>query len=92
MLGMSTETHPPHEYDALPYKVRVANIVIDRIGGTSATARLCEVQPPSVSGWRKDGLPRPQEKYLRLARPDVFEGLDEAGDPAPDASPGVLPS
>lgn len=58
-----------------------ANLIIDRLGGTSATAKLCEIQPPSVSEWRKNGIPKPQLKYLRLLRPDVFEGLEGAGEP-----------
>lgn len=29
--------------------------LIDSIGGTSAVARICNVQPPSVSEWRKKG-------------------------------------
>lgn len=55
---------------------QIANTIIDRLGGTSETARLCDVKPPSVSEWRKSGIPKTQEKYLRLARPDVFEGID----------------
>lgn len=59
-------------------KIRVmdtqtANTIIDRLGGTSETARLCEVQPPSVSEWRKTGIPKARLKFLRLARPDVFD-------------------
>lgn len=54
--------------------------IIDALGGTSEVARLCEVQPPSVSGWRKLGIPKAQLKFLRLARPAVFAqlGLCEA--------------
>jgi len=48
------------------------NTIIDALGGTSATARLCEVQPPSVSEWRKNGIPKAQLKFLKLARPDAF--------------------
>jgi hypothetical protein len=58
MLNMDTQT---------------ANDIIDRLGGTSETARLCEVKPPSVSEWRKNGIPRAQLKFLRLKRPDLFE-------------------
>jgi len=53
-----------------------ANTIIDRLGGTSETARLCEVKPPSVSEWRKSGIPKAQMKFLRLARPDVFKELE----------------
>lgn len=50
------------------------NELIDALGGTSATAEFFEIKPPSVSAWRKKGIPRDQKRYLRLARPDLFEG------------------
>lgn len=46
--------------------------IIDALGGTSAVAKLCKVRPPSVSEWRKNGIPAAREQYLRLLRPDVF--------------------
>lgn len=49
--------------------------IIDALGGTSEVARLCEIQPPSVSGWRKLGIPKAQMNFLRLARPAVFAQL-----------------
>lgn len=55
---------------------QTANTIIDRLGGTSETARLCDVKPPSVSEWRKTGIPKAQLKFLKLARPDVFEDID----------------
>jgi hypothetical protein len=48
------------------------NQIIDAIGGTSETARLCEVQPASVSEWRKTGIPKARLMFIRLARPDIF--------------------
>jgi hypothetical protein len=57
------------------------NTIIDRLGGTSETARICDIKPPSVSQWRTDGIPKAQLKFLRLARPDVFE------DPPPPPDP-----
>lgn len=48
------------------------NQIIDGLGGTCATATLCEVRPQSVSGWRKDGIPKAQLKFLKAVRPDVF--------------------
>jgi DNA-binding transcriptional regulator YdaS (Cro superfamily) len=48
------------------------NKIIDALGGTSAVAKLCKVRPPSVSEWRKNGIPAAREQYLRLLRPDVF--------------------
>ena len=56
--------------------------IIDALGGTSEVARLCEIQPPSVSEWRKLGIPKAQLKFLRLARPEVFVTLGLA-EPAP---------
>lgn len=52
--------------------------LIDKLGGTSAVADLCEVRPPSVSAWRTNGIPKAQLKFLQLARPDVF-GIDRRG-------------
>jgi hypothetical protein len=49
--------------------------IIDALGGTSEVARLCEIQPPSVSGWRKLGIPKAQLNFLKLARPAVFAEL-----------------
>lgn len=55
-----------------------ANKIIDALGGTAEVARLCEVQPPSVSEWRHAGIPRARLKYLRLLRPDVFADMPPA--------------
>lgn len=47
--------------------------IIDRLGGTSATARLCEVQPPSVTEWRTNGIPKARLMFLQAIRPEVFQ-------------------
>lgn len=49
--------------------------IIDLIGGTSATARLCNVEPPSVTEWKKNGIPNARLMFLKLARPDVFSEI-----------------
>jgi len=49
-----------------------ANDIIDLLGGTAEVARLCEVRAPSVSGWRRTGIPPARLMYLRAVRPDVF--------------------
>lgn len=46
--------------------------IIDKLGGTSQVAKLCDVKPPSVSGWRNAGIPKSRLMYLRAIRPDVF--------------------
>lgn len=50
-----------------------ANTIIDELGGTNAVARLCEIEPASVSEWRKTGIPKARLMFLRLARPEVFQ-------------------
>jgi hypothetical protein len=46
--------------------------IIDALGGTSEVARLCDIKPPSVSDWRKHGIPKPWRKYLGEIRPEAF--------------------
>lgn len=46
--------------------------IIDRLGGTAAVARICDIKPPSVSGWRENGIPQARRQFLELLRPDVF--------------------
>jgi hypothetical protein len=53
-----------------------SNTVIDRLGGTSAVAKICDVKPPSVHQWRTDGIPKYRLQFLRLAYPAAFEGLE----------------
>lgn len=48
------------------------NVIIDRLGGTSVVARLCKIKPPSVHGWRKNGIPPARLMYFQAIRPDVF--------------------
>lgn len=46
--------------------------IIEALGGTAEVARLCEVKMPSVSEWKKTGIPRARLMYLQAIRPDVF--------------------
>jgi hypothetical protein len=52
--------------------------IIDRLGGTAEVARLCEVQPPSVSEWRRHGIPRARRQYLELLRPEIFRATGQS--------------
>lgn len=52
------------------------NEIIDALGGTFRVAELCEVRPPSVSDWRKYGIPRARMMSLRIAKPEVFKALE----------------
>lgn len=47
--------------------------IIDRLGGTSAVARLCDIRSPSVSEWKHAGIPKGWMKYFRAIRPEIFE-------------------
>lgn len=49
-----------------------AEQIIESLGGTAAVAQLCEVKMPSVSEWKKTGIPRARLLFLRAIRPDVF--------------------
>ena len=60
-----------------------SNEIIDALGGTAATALLCQVKDPSVSEWRKSGIPSARLMFIKLARPDLFGALD--------ARAGVVP-
>jgi hypothetical protein len=52
-----------------------ANQIIDSLGGTAETARICDVSMPSVSEWRaKNKIPQARLMYLQLLRPEVFSG------------------
>ena len=50
-----------------------AGRVIDKLGGTCAVARMCDIKPPSVTEWRTAGIPKPWLKYFMCVRPDLFE-------------------
>ena len=48
------------------------DFIIDSLGGTLAVAKLFRIKPPSVSGWRKNGIPSARMDYLMLAYPHLF--------------------
>ena len=48
--------------------------VIDRLGGTTAVAKICEIEPASVSEWRHNGIPKARLMYLRVVYPKAFVG------------------
>jgi hypothetical protein len=47
--------------------------IIDRLGGTTEAAGICEVTPGAVSQWLKNGIPPARLMYLKAVRPDAFE-------------------
>jgi DNA-binding transcriptional regulator YdaS (Cro superfamily) len=52
-------------------------LIIERLGGTAAVARLFNIKPPSVSQWKRDGIPAARVQFLALARPDVFQPAND---------------
>lgn len=65
-----------------------ANDIIDALGGTTTVAKLCQVKTPSVSEWRRHGIPVARLQYLRLLRPEVFAGREAANDDTAPAEHG----
>lgn len=53
-------------------KTLSASEIIDRLGGTTAVAKIFEIESPSVSEWRVNGIPKARMMYLKLAHPEVF--------------------
>lgn len=45
---------------------------IDKLGGTCAVARLCRVKSPSVSEWKRNGIPDARRQLLEHLFPKVF--------------------
>lgn len=46
--------------------------VIEHLGGTSAVARMCKIEAPSVTKWKKTGIPQARSMYLRVLHPEAF--------------------
>lgn len=68
-----------------------ATKVIEVLGGTAAVARLCDVRMPSVSDWKRDGIPRARMMFLRAAHGESLLGIDlDAATAARRASSAVV--
>lgn len=59
-----------------------AEKIIDALGGTSEVARICNIRAPSVSEWRRNGIPQARLQFLELLRPDVFNEVRKGVEPA----------
>lgn len=53
-----------------------ATTVVERLGDTAEVARMFEVRMPSVSDWKKYGIPKARMMFIRAVRPDVLDGID----------------
>ena len=50
--------------------------VIDALGGTAEVARICKVRMPSVSDWKRDGIPPARMMFLRAVHSVALSGID----------------
>ena len=54
--------------------------VVERLGGTSAVARMMRIKPASVSEWKaKNQIPPARLMCLKLMHPHLFDGRAGAG-------------
>lgn len=53
-----------------------ATTVIERLGDTAEVARMFEVRMPSVSDWKKSGIPKARMMFIKAVRPDVLADID----------------
>lgn len=49
--------------------------VIDNLGGTAAVAKLCDLRSPSVSEWKRNGIPKGWRAFLLAEHPEAFEAV-----------------
>lgn len=60
-----------------------ATQVIDVLGSTAEVARLFDVRMPSVSDWKRDGIPHARMMLLRETRKDQLADIDLSAATAP---------
>jgi DNA-binding transcriptional regulator YdaS (Cro superfamily) len=50
------------------------NEIITILGGTSKVAKLCNVSPPAVTQWRKNGIPKDRLIFVAALIEKLSEG------------------
>lgn len=78
---MTAEVETPASLKLSP---ELSKRLVDDLGGTNAVARIFEISPPSVTGWRQIGIPAKRLIALRKiarAKPNgvVWRALVNAG-------------
>lgn len=53
-----------------------ATEIIRRLGGTAKVSRVFGVTMPSVSDWKRDGIPHARVMFLKVARKKELAGAD----------------
>lgn len=54
--------------------------LIEELGGTAAVARLFKISSPSVSQWKREGIPKARLQTIQLLRPDLDQTLAAAAE------------
>nr|WP_308634265.1 YdaS family helix-turn-helix protein [Massilia sp. YIM B02769] len=63
--------------------------MIDKLGGPAVVARLLGIKPPSVVGWRANGIP--DDKLIRLAPTLEKAGIATRRELRPDDWQSIWP-
>lgn len=53
-----------------------ATEIIDNLGGTAEVSRIFNLSMPSVSDWKKTGIPKARMMFLEVAHADALRGID----------------
>lgn len=53
-----------------------ATEIIERLGGTAKVSRLFGLAMPSVSDWKRDGIPKARVMFLKVAKKKELAGFD----------------
>lgn len=53
-----------------------ATEIIERLGGTAKVSRLFGLAMPSVSDWKRDGIPQARVMFLKVAKKKELAGFD----------------
>ncbi len=53
-----------------------ATKIIDALGGTAEVSRLFDVRMPSVSKWKKKGIPKGRVRHLKAAHAKALAHID----------------
>lgn len=51
--------------------------IIEKLGGCCAIAKMLNIKSPSISYWKRKGIPELRRIQLQALRPDVFEARNE---------------
>jgi hypothetical protein len=69
-----------------------ATKIIEALGETAAVARLFDVRMPSVSAWKKAGIPKARMMYLKAVHPGALSGVDVEAATAQEGGEAVATS